>query len=68
MKTRKVGDRHFPANEPHVTVGNWSATPELKWQGTVLMQKFKRRVKRDWGHAVWSRTMEYKWFPVPRES
>lgn len=68
MRTRKVGETPIPKlGDPHITLGNWSATPELKWVGKKLMQKFKRRVKRDWGHAVWSRTMEYQWFPVPRE-
>lgn len=51
----------------HITYGNWSATAELKWVGRRLMQKFKRRVKRDWGHACWRRTMEYEWKAVPVE-
>jgi hypothetical protein len=68
MKTRQVGDTPLPRiGEPVITYGNWSATSELKWVGKVLMQKFKRRVKRDWGRACWNRTMEYEWKAVPVE-
>lgn len=61
---------------PRITYGNWSACCELKWKDGVLMQKFKRRVKREWsGHDLdpperWnerSRSMEYEWKPVPVE-
>lgn len=62
---------------PRITYGKWSATAELKWKKKVLMQKFKRRVKREWRGSDlnpperWndrSRSMEYEWQPIPVES
>lgn len=68
-RTEKITQRPLrsPTGKPTVTYGAWSATCELKWVGDVLHQKFRRRVKRDWGHAVWSRSLEYDWMPVPVE-
>lgn len=54
--------------KPRITYGVWSATSELKWIGKVLHQKFKRRVKRDWGGGLMSRSLEYDWKPVPVEA
>lgn len=60
----------FPRHNgsPVITHGNWSATNELKWVGKTLMQKFKRRVKRDWGAGCVSRSLEYDWKPVLKEA
>ena len=62
----------IPDRPPQITYGEWSPTESLKWKivpGTtpVLMQKMRRRIKRDWGHGCWSRSYEYEWFPVPEE-
>lgn len=70
--TTKRRDRDGYLVQPQMKYGNWSATAELKFickrDGTaVLHQKFRRRVKRDWGMGCWSRSMEYEWMPVPME-
>lgn len=64
----------FPRHDgtPVITHGNWSACCEIKWVKEkngqkALYQKFKRRVKRDWGAGCVSRSMEYDWKPVPME-
>lgn len=59
--------RRAPDSEPHIRYGEWSACSELKWIGDVLWQKFRRRVKRDWGGGAWSRSVEYEWFIVPTQ-
>jgi hypothetical protein len=57
---------------PTISHGNWEPTCYLKYthnvlDGRTLMQKFRRRVKRDWGHGTISRCYEYEWMPVPHE-
>jgi len=65
------GDR---SKTPVISYGNWGPTEYLRWEvikdtpvpgQRVLMQKFRRRVKRDFGHGTISRSYEYEWFPVP---
>lgn len=60
-----------------ISYGIWSATSELKWKEGVLMQKFRRRVKRQWSGqdldpperwSTTSRSMEYEWKPIPVEA
>lgn len=61
--------------EPRITYGNWSSTSDLYWSRgnplhddpPVLMQKFRRRVRRDWGGGCYSRSYEYSWMPVPQK-
>lgn len=56
---------------PRISYGEWCATPELRWDNSDplhpprLMQKFRRKVKRDFGHGSISRGYEFEWKPIP---
>lgn len=57
---------------PRISYGEWCATPELRWHVVVgsidhreLQQKFRRKVKRDFGHGSISRGYEFEWKPIP---
>lgn len=56
------------ADEPVYTYGPWLPTSYLRWNGKVLEQKMRRRVKRYWRGSGTTRTYEHEWQPVPRAS
>lgn len=52
--------------EPRITYGSWSPTTYLRYVGDILEQRFRRKVKRDWGRGTVSKTQEYEWKPIPK--
>lgn len=51
-------------DQPTLTYGPWLPTCYLRWNDGTLEQKMRRKVRRDWGSGVNSKSYEYEWQPV----